>query len=417
MALNNFSNGLRLNVLEMPELNTATLCIDIVGGYQGESQLLNGTCEMISRLLSCGTKSYPSPTLLMNYAKTQGFVFTATAHKEYLEISINCLKTKINECVDFAFDVLFNSLFDNEYIELVRKQMAAEIEMSKLNPNAYLSTLTNQALFARTGLTNTRLGNNRSIERITRDDLMAMVEKYLTPKNMVISIGGAVEESEIVQKIQETFFEKLKDVEFKQIKYVSHIDDFEGFINIKKRSFNQSRIEMSFPSLSFKDDEKYSLEFITRALETELKDRLKAEPYFKSLKIVNRQYANNGKLVFVMLVDADDAERFLEKVLTNLKDIINTLKLSRDEFLAEKNSYITNFVLKAEQSDQMTKLCGEELVIAKREFVLNDKFNILAGVNFEDSLKVLKKIIKFDKINIAYLGAPVEMEFLKDILI
>lgn len=417
MALTNFSNGLRLNVLEMPELNTATICVNIVGGFQGETQLLNGTCEMISRLLLCGTTSYPTPSLLNNYAKSQGLVANCIAHKEYLEISVNCLKNKINVAIDFVYDILFNSVFDNTYIEIARKQISDEIEFAKLNPSETLTSLTNQALFARTGLTNSRLGNARSITRIKREDVLAMVEKYRTPKNIVVSIGGAVEEEAIEQKIRETFYIKLADTEFKQIKYVSHIDNFEGYINIKKRSFNQSRIEISFPSLSFKDDDKYALEFITRALETELKDRLKNEPYFKSLKIVNRHYANNGKLVFVLIVDSQDAETFIEKMLINVKDIITTLNLSRDEFNAEKNSYITNFVLEAEKSDTLTKLCAKELVIAKKEFVLNDKFNALASANFENALKILKKVIRFDKINIVYLGEPIQLEFLKDIIV
>ena len=72
-----YPNGLRLSVSEMPELNTCTIVINFTGGFQGETQLLNGTCEVIARLLTCGTKTYPSVAALNSYAKSQGFILSA----------------------------------------------------------------------------------------------------------------------------------------------------------------------------------------------------------------------------------------------------------------------------------------------------------------------------------------------------
>lgn len=417
MALTTFPNGLRLNVSEMPELNTATICIDLVGGFQGESQLLNGSCEMISRLLLCGTKNYNSAIAVTNYAKQQGFVININAYKEFLQVCISCLKNRVELAIMFAFELLFNSNFDESYINIIKNQMKAEIELNKLNPSIYLSTLTNQALFARTGLMNTKLGNIKSIDRITKESLKTLYEKYITPKNMVISVGGAVEEDKIITQISELFYNKLKNTEYKQIKYVSHIENFEGFVNIKKRPYNQSRVEISFPSLSFKDDNKFALDIISRALEQELKERLKNEPYFKSLKIENVCYANNGKLVFGLIVDGEKAETFIEKLLVELKDIVNNNGVSLNDFTAEKNSYITDFVLRSEKSEELTKLCANELVIAKKEFSLNDKFELLASISYKTAMEVLKSVVDFTKINIAYLGEPVALGFLKDIII
>ncbi len=417
MALLNYPNGLKLNVIELADLNTATICVDLVGGYQGETQLYNGTCEIISRLMLCGTEKYPSANTLENYAKSQGFVYEISAKQEYLQICVSCLKTKVEQAIEFVYDILFNSIYDETYLATIKTQIKAEIELNKLNPANYLSTLTNQALYARTGLMNTRLGNLKSIDRITSQIIKTQLKKYLTPKNMVISIGGAVNEEKVTELIGKLFYNKLKDVPYRQIKYVSTVEGFEGFVNIKNRSYNQSRIEISFPALSFKNNDKYALDIIIKALETQIKQALATEPYFKSLHIESVNYANNGKLVFSIIVDADHAEIFMQKVLMELKNILKSNSLSKQEFLAEKNAYITRFVLSSEKADELTILSAQELVIAKEEFVLNDKFELIASITFDKGCEVLNNVIDFTKINIAYLGLPVTLNFLKDIIV
>ncbi len=412
-----YPNGLRLSVSEMPELNTCTIVINFTGGFQGETQLLNGTCEVIARLLTCGTKTYPSVAALNSYAKSQGFILSARAETEYLQLTLSCLKTKIEKAIDFVYDIVFNSTFDENYLAAIKSQIQAEIELAKMNPQAGLSVLSNQALFARTGLINTRLGNTRSIERISRDVVLAQYEKYLSPKNIVISIGGAVDEEKAENLIEKSFYARTKDLPFRQIKFVSTVTGFEGFVNIKNRPFNQSRIEIAFPSVSFKNNKKYALSIMARVLETAIKERVANEMYFKSVKIDNVTYANNGKFCLTLIVDGENAEAFIQKVLVAAKNIIRMRDLSVEDFKAEKNLFITNFVLNAEKSDELTKLSADELTIAKTEFDLNDKFEVLAGITFDYAFDALVEVFDLNKISVAYLGKPIEMAFLKDVIL
>ena len=417
MALSTFSNGLRLTVNEMPELNTATVCINLVGGYQGEMALYNGMCELISRLILCGTKTYPTKTELNRTAKQNGLVVKTTCDVEFLQIEINCLKNKIDKAIEFAHDIIFNSNFDDKDIEAIKNQMKAEIELNKLNPAAYLSQLTNQSMFARTGLTNTKLGNAKSLDRITKEMLLEQLSRFVSPKNIVISVGGAVEYNTVLELVNNSFYRTTRNYQYKQIKYVSQILDFEGFINIKNRPYNQSRVQVSFLGLPYKSEDKYALNLIARPLENYLKKQLGAEPYYKSLSVYHTCYANNGKLVFDIIVDSDSVERFMEKLLSEVKGVLNNRERLSGEFKAEKNAYITEYVLNSEKADSLVKLCANELTLAKREYSLNNEFSSLADVTYEDAMDVLDDVIDYSKINIAYLGKPVKLEFLRDLIL
>ena len=417
MALSTFSNGLRLTVNEMPELNTATVCINLVGGYQGEMALYNGMCELISRLILCGTKKYPTKTELNRALKQNGLVVKTTNSVEFLQIEINCLKNKIDKAIEFAHDIIFNSNFDDKDIASIKNQMKAEIELNKLNPAAYLNQLTNQSMFARTGLTNTKLGTAKSLERITKDMLLDQLSRYTSPKNIVISVGGAVEYNTVLELVNNTFYRTTKNYEYKQIKYVSQILDFEGFINIKNRPYHQSRVQVSFFGMPYKSEDKYALDLIVRPLENYLKSQLATEPYYKSLNIFTTNYANNGKLVFEMIVDSANVEEFMAKILSEIKGVLSNRERLSGEFKAEKNAYITEYVLNSEKSDNLVKLCANELTLAKREYSLNEEFSSLADVTYEDAMDVLDECIDFSKINIAYLGRPVKLEFLRDLIL
>lgn len=416
MSVIKFPNGVKLDVCEMPELNTATICVNLLGGIQGEPPLYNGMCEMISRLLLCGTLQHSSPADINQYAKLNGFNLSITADIEFLMIKVVCLKTKVKEAIDFVADIMFHSSFSDEYINIVKTQMKAEAQINKMNLSQYLDQLTNQSMFARTGLTNSRCGSPKSIERITRRKLLEQYSRFISPKNISIAVCGAVDSAEITDCIGTYFYTTLNINAFRQIKFVAPVNNKDGFVNIKNRKLNQSRINIAFPSFSYTSKERYMLDILVKLIETKIKASLINENYFKSITVENIVYANNGKLVFTILVDKDYAEIFIERILfaiANLKqgNITNT------EFNAEKQAFITNFVLTYESEEKMAELSAKELSIKKKSFDLQEIFDLLVSINKNESLEALQQVLDFKKINIAYLGEPVTLEFLGKFLI
>jgi len=412
MSYIDYPNGVKLDVEEMPELNTATICIDLVGGVQGEAQLHNGMCEMIARLLMCGTTNHPSPALILDEAKNNGLVVSVTAKMEFLEIKINCLKNKVNEAIEFSSEILFTSLFEEKYISLLKKQLQSEAALSRMNPNTFLSALTNQSMFARTGLANVKCGNVKSVERISREKLLEQFARYISPKNISIAIGGAVNSEEVIEKIGNLFYTSRPEEVYKQIKFVSKVKNADGFVNIKKRKFNQSRVDIAFPSYSYKDDEALIMPVIGEIVETRIKQALNDENYFKSIDVKNIVYANNGKFVLSIAVDGENAERFIEQVLRTLQEIKNNSLIISQTFEAEKQAYLTKFVKTYEEEENLTVKCAEMLTIVKFPFNLSDAFDFISSFDAKGAVECYNKVINFSKINIAYLGEPIALEFL-----
>ncbi|MBO4570092.1 MAG: insulinase family protein [Clostridia bacterium] len=413
MGVVTFPNGVKLQVEEMSELNTATVCVDLLGGVQSEPQLYNGMCEMIARLLLCGTKKYPTRAELLEHAKAFGLKVSVEAKTEFLQIKINCLSNRVNWAIDFAHDILFESKFDQSVIDMLKVQMKAEAKMARLNPTTMLNIISNQTLFARTGLTNINQGNVRSIERITKEMLLAQLERFLCPKNIVIAVGGEVDSDKITEKVGELFYTNLEDPKYRQIKLVSHVENSDGYINIKKRKLNQARAMISFPSYSFKDNESFAIKIVGSLACERIKQALADEKYFKSLSEATYCFANNGKFSLNIAVDDDNAQEFIEKVLEELKNIKENSVITKTSFNAEKQSFITNFVLLNEQEDNLVEACAKELLIKKKPYNLNERYEVLSGLTYEDAMKSFKKIIDFSKINIAFLGSGINFGFLE----
>ena len=413
MGVVTFPNGVKLQVEEMSELNTATVCVDLLGGVQSEPQLYNGMCEMIARLMLCGTKKYPTRAELLEHAKAFGLKVSVEAKTEFLQVKINCLSNRVNWAIDFAHEILFESKFDKEVIEMIKVQMKAESKMARLNPTTMLNIISNQTLFARTGLTNINQGNVRSIDRITKEKLLAQLERFLCPKNIVIAVGGAVDSEKVTEKVGELFYTHLEEPKYRQIKLVSHVNNDDGYINIKKRKLNQARAMLSFPSYSYKENENFAIQILGSLACEKIRQALLGENYFKSLTASNYCYANNGKFSLNVAVDDDNAQEFIEKVIEELNNIKENSVITKESFEAEKQSFITNFVLINEQEDNLIEACAKELLIKKKPYNLNEKYGILSGLTYEAAMKAFKKVINFSKINIAFLGSGINFSFLE----
>ena len=342
----------------------------------------------------------------MNYAKINGIILTPHNSKESITISAVCPREKISVAVEILSEIAFDTTFSLENGEKVRKVLLSQVAMLNENPAYILDRLINTSLYYRTGLANPKSGTNISVSRFRPLDAKDYLDRIFTPRNTIISVVGDTTQEEIYDLVKLHFFDRMKDneTEYKKLKYVSAVDNFYGDLKGRVKRLNQTRISVVFPTVSFKDKEKYLIEIAQPILIRHIKHALANQNYYFDTKIKTKYYANNGHIAFEITVDYDFAVDHLYNFVSALKTDIKNREISNDEFETEKKVYITEFMNKCDNVLESSLLSAKTLALTKQAFSENTERLKIEILTSKDANKLLDKILDFEKMLITFVG-------------
>lgn len=413
MALNTFSNGLRLVCIPKKEKKVACVVLHIAGGTQSEKNYQSGISDYLTKIMLMGTKKHSTREALLNYAKSNGIILTPHNSKESITISAVCPRENIAIAVELLSEIAFDTTFSLENGEKVRKQLLSQVALLNENPAYILDRLINTSLYYRTGLSNPKSGTNITVSRFRPLDAKDFLERIFTPRNTIISVVGDTTQEQIYDLVKLHFFDRMKDTEtdYKKLKYVSYVDNFLGDIKGRVKRLNQTRITVVFPTVSFKEKEKYLIEIVKPILVKNIKLALANQNYYFDTKIKTKYYANNGNIAFEINVDYDFAEDHLYNFVSALNTDIKNREITAEEFETEKKVYVTEFMNKCDDVLESSLLSAKTLALTKQAFSENTERLKIEILTNKDATKLLKKVLDFDKMLIAFVGHDFNVDY------
>ncbi len=413
MALNVFSNGLRLVCTKKPSKKVSCVVLYIAGGTQSEKNFQCGISEYLTNMLFMGTKNHSTQLSLELYAKSHGIILTPHNSKESITISAVCPNEKIEKAIELLSEIAFSAEFTIESGDKVRRTQLSNVAMLAENPQFIMDRILNSTLYARTGLANPKHGTNISVSRFRALDAKDFLEKVFTPRNTIISVVGDINQDDVYEYTKKYFFDKMKEEEseYKKLKYVSHIDDFEGCAKGRNKRLNQTRVLITFPTVPFKDPKKHLLEILKPILIEHIKQSLANQIYYNDTKIKTKYYANNGHMSFEIIVDYEYAEDHLYNFVRSLNEDIKNREISNDEFETEKNVYLTNMVYKYDDVLELAISSAKNLALTKQTLSENAEKLKIEMLTCKEANKLLKEILDFKKMVIIYLGHDIKIDY------
>lgn len=413
MALNTFSNGLRLVSVQRPEKKVACVVLHIAGGTQSEKNYQSGISAYLTKIMLMGTKQHGSAYTLMHYAKSNGIILTPHSSKESITISAVCPREKIEVAIALLSEIAFDTLFTSEAGDEAREIQLSDVSMLSENPSFIMDKMINATLYSRTGLANPKHGSNISVSRFRAIDAKDYLERVFTPRNTIISVVGDMSGKDAYELVKTYFFDRMKesDAEYKKLKYVSKVDEFEGVCKGRIKRLNQTRISVAFPTVSFKDNERYLLEIIKPILLKNVRIALSNHNYFFDTKINTKYYANNGFLAFELSVDYDHAKEHLFNFIKAINNDIKTHKISTDEFETEKKVYVTKFIEMYDSVLENALISAKMVALTKQTFSESSERMKIELLTSSDANKLLKNILDFTKMVVVYLGRDIHVEY------
>jgi zinc protease len=268
------ANGLSVWLVEQHELPIVAFNLVIQAGSDHDPISRPGIASMTADVLDEGTGTRDA----LKIADELEFIganlgVRSDADGSYL--TLNTITKRLDEALTVYADVLVNPVFPQKEFDRLRKQRQTSLLQQKDRPPAIASIAFNHIVYGSNHpYGNDASGSEKSLNEMTRDDLVQFYTSYYRPNNATMIIVGDVTLGDITKRL-----EKLLDkwesapVPTMDLPPVPTVDKRRLYL-IDKPGAAQSEIRIGYPAAARNTPDFFPLSLMNRALGGQFSSRL-----------------------------------------------------------------------------------------------------------------------------------------------
>src|SRR5256714_7300824 len=170
-------NGLRVIVVEHHSTPLVAAQLTVKNGGEVDPANLSGVADMTAELLTKGTKTRTAPQIAQEI-EALGGQLNSGAGWDASRASVNVLSSKTEPALAILADVVRNPVFKDEEIERLRQQYLDSLSVGMNSPGTLASWVASRVVFGGGPYGHPVSGTPESIQRIKRDDFVALHQKF-----------------------------------------------------------------------------------------------------------------------------------------------------------------------------------------------------------------------------------------------
>ncbi|MSQ61146.1 MAG: insulinase family protein [Dehalococcoidia bacterium] len=194
-------NGLRVITSSMPHTRSVTVNIYVGAGSRYESAPEAGVSHFVEHMCFKGTAKRPTPDAISEAIDGVGGILNAATDRELTVYYIKVARPHFLLAVDVLADLLRSPIFDAAEMERERGVILEELATVADSPAQQAEVLLDQLMWPDQPLGWDVAGTPESVRALPRERLCAYVAQQYVPANVVVSVAGAVDHSEVVAAI------------------------------------------------------------------------------------------------------------------------------------------------------------------------------------------------------------------------
>ena len=316
--------------------------------------------------------------------------YTTFKNTTYLFYATESLK----ENIEYLLNFVQNIYLTDESVENEKDIISEEIHMYDDRPMSILEEKVRRNTLKNNPYKDSIIGTTKDIRSITKEDLETCYHTFYHPSNMFIVITGNFDPEEIMTIIKENQSKK----EFSK----------EG--NIKIKPFTEEdkvvkekeivKVETNIPKIAYtiklpiKDIKltRRKLHLYLYILFTILFDE--TSEFDETLKkdgiINNTTYVNLINCDTHILISLMNETNKYDEYIDKIKDKLNNIKISENDFNRKKKVLISNEVFAYENAEAVGDIIIDNIIYNKH--LEDNPIEIIDSLNMEEFLELLKKI-------------------------
>ena len=191
------ANGVRVVTIRLPALETASVSVFVRSGSQHESRRLNGISHFVEHMAFKGTHERDCQQINLD-AERLGADVNAHTDKDHTAYHMRGLARDAEAFIRMLGDIVRHGSFPEAELERERQVILHEYTEDDEDPMSTAYKLFDQTCFGTHAVAQPVIGTRASIGRVTRDELLAYVERQYTGANLVVGVAGNVDPDRIV---------------------------------------------------------------------------------------------------------------------------------------------------------------------------------------------------------------------------
>jgi zinc protease len=198
------ANGLQVVSVAHHEQPAVTMRMLVRAGAAQDPEGKAGLAELVSKLLDQGTTSWGAQQIADQIDSIGGVMGTGSRTDLTFVFTI-VMKDSFAVAMELLADVIRNPAFAPEEIERQLEQATSALQVSDEDPAYVASVLLDRLVYGFHPYGSPGSGTTESLQRVSRDDLVAFHRRYFVPNNMILAIVGDIGAEEAFDAVDRVF--------------------------------------------------------------------------------------------------------------------------------------------------------------------------------------------------------------------
>lgn len=404
-------NGLRLILVPNHSLPSVSSMVLIGAGSRYENRENNGVSHFAEHMFFKGTKKRPDSITLAKELDSIGAVFNAGTSLEMTNYYIKSAKVHLEKSLEVLSDILINSKFEAGEIEKEKGVIIEEINMIHDEPRKYLNFFYNNLLYGDTPMGWDIAGTKESVSSFKRDTFINYLNNLYQAQNAVLVIAGSFEEGEAKELTEEGFLTMSNKIT--QSFLPQKEEQASPATKISFRETDQSHLALGFRSFSRFDPDRYALEVLDSVFGGGMSSRLFEEVREKR-SLCYYVYSDTdffhdvGTFSAFAGVATNRLSEAVKVILSEFRKLAE-VEIPDEEIRKAKEYAKGHFILSLEDTMNTAGFYGEQEILEGKIETPEEVIAQIDSVTKDDLLKVAKRVVKENNLNLAVIG-PVKSD-------
>jgi zinc protease len=197
-------NGLRVVLAERRGVQLVSAQLVVLAGSETDPAPLAGLASITAGLLTKGTARY-SASALASAAESLGGSLDSSAGWHQSGVAITVSVPKLDEGLGLVSEAVRRPRFAQAELERLREQALDELKVAYTQPGTLATLAAQHLLFGNGAYGHPSGGTPRSLQRITRADLLALHAAHYRPDNAVLVLAGDIDPDTALQLARRHF--------------------------------------------------------------------------------------------------------------------------------------------------------------------------------------------------------------------
>lgn len=400
-------NGLRVILVPMKDMTTATALICVGTGSRYEDAHENGLAHFLEHMFFKGTKKRPKTRDITKELDALGSQHNAYTGKDRTGYYTKVPAKKIIEALDVLDDLFLNATIKSAEIKKESGTIVQEINMYEDMPARLIYDIFENLLYGMNHpLGRDIIGTKENVTSFVRKDFMTYLDRCYNAHNTVICVAGNFPQGKVLQKIR-TDFKDLRQGE-QPAHEIFLGTQTEPALLIKNKKSDQTHFMVGVHMGGFNHKDRYVYSVLANILGGGMSSRLWEEVREKrglaySVQAMVDFYPETGFFAVKAGVEHDKLIETLQIILKEMKKIV-TKGVDKEEFERARSGFEGRLAFNLETSDAIAGNFAEQEAVRNEVIVPEESLRHIKAVTRKDIQRVAEEIFVDTQLNCAIIG-------------